>query len=89
MDLNKGMEQLVGLEKMSIQQCESLAKDVGYDSATFDLCGPKGKMKAKWLDAYFGFFQVEGSEGFMTVSQIQYAQDLWCENLQPKRGDAG
>lgn len=78
------IEQLVGLEKMNILQCQELAKDVGFDSATFDLCGPSGCLKAKWLDAYFGFFQIEGQEGFMTVQSFQFNPDIYCVNLVPK-----
>ena len=77
------IEKLIGLERMSILQCEALAKDIGFDSATFDLCGPNGRMKAKWLDAYMGIFQIDGQEGFIMTSQVQFAQNLWCENLMP------
>jgi len=77
------IEQLVGLEKMSIQQCESLAKKFDYDGATFDLCGPKGRIKAKWLDAYMGIFMLEGSDGFNMTNQFEFNPDVWCENLAP------
>jgi hypothetical protein len=80
------LENLVGLDKLSILQCQELAKDVGYDSATFDLVGPNGVLKAKWLDAYFGLFEIqgEGSDGFLTVQQFQYIPDIYCINLMPK-----
>ena len=77
-----GLEASVGLEKLSIQQCESLVKKLGFDKATFDLCGPKGKLKAKWLDAYMGIFQIEGQEGFSMTRQFEFHPDVWCENLQ-------
>ena len=77
-----GLETLVGLDKLSINQCESIAKKMGFDHMTFDLCGPKGKRKAKWLDAYMGLFQVEGSDGFMMTRQLEFQPDVWCENLQ-------
>ena len=76
-----GIEKLMGLDKLNINQCQELAKEFGYDSATFELVGPKGRLKTKWLDAYFGFFQIEGQDGFNTVSQFQFAPDLYCENL--------
>jgi len=79
------IEQLVGLEKMSIQQCESLAKKFDYDGATFDLCGPKGKLKCKWLDAYMGIFQIEDSKGFNMTSQFEFNPNMWCENLMPSK----
>ena len=77
-----GLEAIVGLERMTINQCERLAKDLGTN-ATFDLCGPKGKIKAKWLDAYMGLFQIEGSEGFVMTRQFEMRPDVWCENLMP------
>lgn len=70
------------IPRMSILQCQEAAKELGFDSAEFDLCGPKGRLKCKWLDAYFGFFQVEGAGGFNTASQFQFAPDVWCENLR-------
>jgi hypothetical protein len=84
-----GLEAIVGLEKLTIQQCQRLAEKAGFDSATFDLCGPKGKLKAKWLDAYMGMFQVEGSDGFMMTRQLEFNPDVWCENLQFGRDAAG
>jgi hypothetical protein len=77
-----GLEVFAGLEKMNINQCERLAKEVGFDKATFDLCGPKGRVKAKWLDAHMGIFQIEGSEGFVMTRQFEFNPDVWCENLQ-------
>ena len=66
---------------MDIYRCQAKAKDIGFDSATFDLVGPSGRLKCKWLDAYFGMFEVEGEEGFITVNQIADADDVYCENL--------
>lgn len=79
-----GLEAIVGLKKMTIHQCQELAKDVGFDKATFYLCGPKDRIKAKWLDAYFGLFQVDGDKGFVSVQQFQYNPDVWCEDLMPE-----
>lgn len=76
------LEKLVGLDRLTIHQCQDLAKKVGFDKTTFDLVGPKGRLPAKWIDAYFGFFEVEGQEGFLSVAQIGYAQNLHCENVQ-------
>jgi len=50
----QGIEQIFDLEKATIGQCKEIAKKIGFDSTTFDLCGPKGKLKAKWIDAHFG-----------------------------------
>ncbi len=77
-----GIEAAFGLEKMTIHQCQHLAEKLGFDSTEFYLCGPKGKMKAKWLDAYMGLFQVGDEPGFNTVGQIALASNLWCEGLR-------
>jgi len=61
-------------------ECEELAKDHGFDKATFDLCGPFGRKKAKWLDAYFGMFCLEGDKGFMTVKSVM-PYGVWAENF--------
>lgn len=76
---------VLGLEKLSILQCQAAAKDIGFDSATFKLCGPNGEKSAKWLDAYMGLFQVDGLDGFCTVGQFQYLEDLWCKDLMPSQ----
>jgi hypothetical protein len=76
-----GLEVIVGLERMNINQCQRLAEKIGFDKATFDLCGPKGKLKAKWLDAYMGIFQIAGQEGFVMTRQFEFQPDVWCENL--------
>jgi len=78
------IEKLHGLEKMNILQCQKMAEDIGYDSAEFDLVGPKKTLKCKWLDAYMGMFTIVGDEGgFLMVSQFQYSHDLYCQNLMP------
>ena len=67
--------------KMSINDCARKAEDIGFESATFDLCGPNGKVKAKWLDSYMGLFQIQGTSGYNTVRQFENF-DIWCENLE-------
>jgi hypothetical protein len=69
-------------ERMTFAQCERKAKDIGYDSATFDICAPNGKrIGAKWLDAYFGLFMVDGSNGFCRAEQFE-DMGCWCENIK-------
>lgn len=73
------------IETMSLVECEDRAKDEGFDTATFEVVGPNGRMKAKWLDAYMGLFTVEGQTGFMTVNEAKHtfkAMGLHCENFQ-------
>lgn len=50
------------MEKISILQCQVIAKKLGFDKIEFLLCGPKGEKKAKWLDAHLGLFQLEGEK---------------------------
>ena len=72
-------------ERMSLVECEDRAKDEGFDSATFEIVGPGGRMKAKWLDAYMGLFQIEGRDGFITTSDAKQqfrVLGLHCENFQ-------
>ncbi len=77
------IEKILGLEKMNILQCQAIAKDIGFNSATFDLVGPKGRIKAKWLDAYMGMFEIEGMDGIVMAKQFQYLPDVYYENLMP------
>ena len=79
------IEKLIGFEKLSILQCQELAKKIGFDSATFDLCGPKGEIPCRWLDAYMGIFVIKDKpDNFLMASQFQFNNDIWCENLMPK-----
>jgi hypothetical protein len=57
------------------------AKDKGFDSAEFFISAPKGVFKAKWLDAYFGFFTIpELSDGFLTERQLpRGCEGFWTE----------
>ena len=75
------IEKLIGLEKISILQCQKLAK--GMNSSTFTLCGPKGELECEWLDPDFGFFEIIGKEGFLRVEDFQFAEDIFCKNLLP------
>lgn len=75
------IEKIMGLERISILQCQKVAEKFGFNSVTFDLVGPNGRIKAKWLDAYLGLFQIEGEEGFNLVNQFQFIPDLYCENI--------
>ena len=72
----------VSKDKFTIDECERLAKDLdAHDSMRFDLVGPTGRLPARWLDAYFGFFQIDGKDGFFTAQQFAYTPDVHCENL--------
>lgn len=64
---------------MNISQCQAYAKSVGFDSVEFKLVGPTGELKCKWLDAHFGFFEIEGKEGFYRVQEFLFIDDIHCE----------
>lgn len=66
----------------SIYDCMEAAKDNDlYDSGVFDLVGPQGRKKARWLDAYFGMFMLDGSDSFLLVRDVAH-MNVWCENLR-------
>ena len=79
------LERLVcNSDKISILQCQEIAKNFGYDSVSFNLCGPSGKKPCKWIDAYLGMFCTKDDEGhFMMVKQFQFIPDVWCEDVKP------
>jgi hypothetical protein len=62
---------------MDLYQLEEYAKKHGFNSVEFEFTNFLGEVKkARWLDAYYGFFILEGSEGFSTVSQYaKYGAD--------------
>lgn len=76
------LEKILGIEKVHILQCQVLAKKIGFGKTKFDLCGPTGRLKARWIDAYLGFFEIEGQEEIYRVSDIQFVNDIWCENIE-------
>jgi hypothetical protein len=57
---------------MNLYQCQKWAENNGFDTAEFYADFPLGKMKCKWLDAYFGMFMILeiSDKEFMMVSQI-------------------
>lgn len=79
------LEAFLGMNKVSIMQCQELGKEFGFNGSTFDLCGPLGKKPCTWVDAYMGLFQIDGDEGIIMVDDnLKFAQNLWCENFNPK-----
>jgi hypothetical protein len=67
-------------ERMSLVECEDKARDEGFDTATFDLCGPGGRKKCQWLDAYMGMFRMDGESGFVMTNDLK-RMGFWCENF--------
>ena len=70
-------------------RCRNFTQDLMVENCdndiVFDLCGPSGVKKCKWLDPYMGLFQVDGSSSFMMVSDIMF-MDVWCENIRLNEG---
>ena len=77
------MTQQIGNE-MNIYQCQKYAEKNGFDSVEFIANFPSGPKECKWLDAYFGFFKVDGlDDGFVTTNQIdEMFPNLTCEVIQ-------
>jgi len=78
------LECMTGNDRLSILQCEELAKEIGYNKMVFDLVGPNGKLKCRWLEAHFGMFMIiepeQESDGFIMSRQIMFDPNLYCEN---------
>ncbi len=73
------IEDLMGIEKLNILQCQEIAKKMGFNSLKFTLHGPSGSLECRWLDAYMGLFISEEHEGKMFgVKDFQFVSDLWC-----------
>lgn len=64
---------------MKIRELEEYAQNNGFDSLEFTFVNLLGEVtNCKWLDAYFGLFTVEGSEGFITVNNwIELTGDIF------------
>lgn len=57
---------------MRILELQEYAKKHGFDSTEFEFVNLKGETKkGKWIDAYFGFFRIDGmpENKMMTTSQ--------------------
>lgn len=75
---------------MTIHEMQKYAENNGFDTLKFKITfSYSGKeINCQWLDAYFGFFKVEGQEGFMTVAQLEDFENsggdsMICEILNP------
>jgi hypothetical protein len=67
--------------RFHILEVEALAKALdAHDRLTFELVGPKGRFKCKFLDAHYGMFEREEG-GAMNVSTFQFVSDVHCENI--------
>lgn len=57
--------------KIGLLEAQDDAQDRGFNSLEFTAYFPIGAKKCKWLDAYFGLFQVEGVDGFVMVREMR------------------
>lgn len=65
---------------MNLYQCEKYAESNGFDSLEFIAHFPAGPKKCKWLDAYFGMFEIEGIDGFVMTKDVdKMYPSLVCE----------
>ena len=74
---------------MRILELQEYAKDNGFDSLKFKFTNLFGQeKKGHWIDAYFGFFWIEGMDEntFMTVSQ--WRQQVGDELIEFELDDA-
>lgn len=55
---------------MDLYECERRAKEEGFETATFDLNTPGGVKKCRWLDAYFGLFEIVGLKGCLSTAAV-------------------
>lgn len=62
---------------MNLYELEEYAKKNGFNTVRFEFTNLLGEVKrARWMDAYYGFFQLDDSENFFTVSQFaKYGAD--------------
>jgi len=55
---------------MKIDELRAYAEENGFDDLEFEFTNLLGEVKkCKWLDAYLGFFKIDGGTGFITVDQ--------------------
>ena len=77
---------------ISLVECERLAQDKGFDSMRFIAMFPNGPKNCQWIDAYFGFFKIDGvtdDKSFVTTIQIQDAVGrVMCVPLLDEEDDA-
>jgi hypothetical protein len=80
---------LMGKKQFHILEVETLAKVLGSAMVhTFEIVGPKGRLKFRWVDPHYGIFEridendaSQYLKGFST-NQFQFVIDIHCENLE-------
>jgi len=74
---------------MNLYQCQKWAEKNGFDKAEFYADFPIGRKKCRWLDAYFGMFEIPGlTDGFMMVKDVDEAfPNLECTPIELETSD--
>lgn len=55
---------------MNLYQAQRAAKDRRQMDGEFMIVFPVGPRKCRWIDPYFGFFEIDGIDGFVRVDDI-------------------
>ena len=61
------------MESMRISELEKYAQENGFDSIRFQFTNFQGRLvSGKWIDAWFGFFRLDGmpEDQFITTKQF-------------------
>lgn len=73
---------LMAKSEVHLLVCEALAKALNAGNRmTFDLVGPNGRFRCRWIDAHYGIFERIGG-GALHVKAFQFVSDIHCENLE-------
>lgn len=58
--------------RMGLLEAEEYAKDNDqFSDGRFVIEAPAGDLHCTWLDAYFGLFRIDGTEGFVSVRDMR------------------
>jgi hypothetical protein len=72
---------MVQKDKFHILEVEVLCKALGKKLA-FDITGPKGSFRCRFVDPHYGIFEKINSEQILHVKQFVFISDVHCENLE-------
>lgn len=83
-DPNPTVCEIVRLERTAQKLIESVPL---YQEHTvyFDLCSPRGRKRAWFLDVYLGIVTFDGLDGFVTVADLENNSSIWAENVRVER----
>jgi hypothetical protein len=84
------VEKMAGLKPFTMAECRLMAKEILHNTwdhgdgklAEFELVGPLGRKKCKWLDPGLGFFEIEGMNGCFMDRDFELMPHIHCENIK-------